>query len=96
MDHTAFQTGDSSSYQGSDKSWDIRYGTGEAEGYLATDTVTIAGLTVQNQTFAVTNSTSEAFADVDFDGLLGKLAFVSFALCKFRADRFFMLRSCFL
>jgi len=54
-----------------DDPWNIRYGTGETEGMLATDTVTVAGLTVHNQTFALANETSSIFASSGSDGIMG-------------------------
>jgi predicted Zn-dependent protease len=51
--------------------WDIRYGTGNTEGYLAQDTVTVAGLSVTNQTFALANQTSSIFATSGSDGIMG-------------------------
>ena len=51
--------------------WDIQYGTGQTEGYLATDTVTLAGLTVSNQVFALANQTSTVFENSPADGIMG-------------------------
>lgn len=53
------------------RQWDIQYGTGNTEGYLATDTVTVAGLSVSNQVFALANQTSSIFASSGSDGIMG-------------------------
>ena len=59
-------------------------GTGEVEGAIATDVVSIGagGLAVQNLTFGVTTAESDEFADPDvpFDVLMG-LAKVRRSLC---------------
>ncbi|KAK4699791.1 hypothetical protein P7C70_g6467, partial [Phenoliferia sp. Uapishka_3] len=59
----------------------LNYGNGDASGTIASDTVTIAGLTVPNQTFvAVTSTTYQAIdaADTPIQGILG-LAFQAMA-----------------
>lgn len=50
---TSFQSESSSTYSTSETPFEISYGTGQAKGFLATDTVTMAGLTVTNQTFGL-------------------------------------------
>lgn len=60
-----------SSLQTTSTQWDIQYGTGNTEGYLATDVVTVAGLAVSNQVFALANQTSSIFATSGSDGIMG-------------------------
>lgn len=55
----------------SSRQWDIQYGTGNTEGYLATDTVSVGGLSVSNQVFALANQTSSIFASSGSDGIMG-------------------------
>lgn len=50
-------------------------------GYVARDTVSVAGLTVTNQTFAVANETSSIFESAAADGIMG-MAFQSIAADK--------------
>jgi len=69
--HTNFKVSSSSSLVQTTQQWDIRYGTGNTEGYLAQDTVTVAGLSVTNQTFALANQTSSIFATSGSDGIMG-------------------------
>lgn len=61
----------SSSLKTSKESWDITYGTGNAKGVLATDDITIAGLTLKNYKFALATSESDDFSSSPFDGLMG-------------------------
>lgn len=49
-----------------------RYGTGAATGFLSTDTVRVAGITVQGMTFAeITAEPDPTFTTAIFDGLVG-------------------------
>lgn len=51
----------------------VTYGSGDVAGTLVQDTVTLAGLTLQNKTFGVATEESESFSsnDTPFDGLMG-------------------------
>lgn len=62
---------ESSSLKESKQTWSIKYGTGEADGVLATDTIRIAGLDVKNYTLALATSESDDFSTAPFDGLMG-------------------------
>jgi len=50
--HTKFNAGASTSYQADGRPFYIQYGSGPVSGYLGEDVVTMAGLEVQNITFA--------------------------------------------
>jgi hypothetical protein len=56
-------------------------GSGQADGDLVQDVVSIQGLTVQNQTFIVVSSESSDFKDEPSDGLIG-MAFSTIAVSK--------------
>jgi Eukaryotic aspartyl protease len=55
----------------SDNSFQIQYGSGAVAGEIGYDTVTLSGMQLRNQTFAVASTVSEQFASVPFDGILG-------------------------
>ncbi|XP_005187123.1 lysosomal aspartic protease [Musca domestica] len=62
-----------------DEPFAIQYGTGSLSGYLFLDSVTIQGLTIQNQIFAgATSEPGNTFTDALFDGILG-MAFANIA-----------------
>jgi hypothetical protein len=69
--HTNFNAASSTSLIQTQTEWDIRYGTGNTEGYLAEDVVSVGGLAVQNQSFALANETSSIFATSGSDGIMG-------------------------
>lgn len=48
---TKYNSGSSSTYTTSNKAFDISYGSGDAEGTIASDTITMGGFTVQQQGF---------------------------------------------
>lgn len=83
-----FNTAQSSTYQASSQPFDIQYGDGsQAIGTLATDTVTVANLTVPNQVFAAITQQSQDFsAGGAFAGLMG-MGFPS--LAKSQSTPFF-------
>jgi len=75
--HTKFNAGASTSYQADGRPFYIQYGSGPVSGYLGEDVVTMAGLEVQNITFAEITDPSGlglAYLIGSFDGILG-LAF---------------------
>lgn len=71
--HTQLGSSDSDTFTSLNTPFSIQYGTGEVSGNLATDNFDIAGLDLNNYTFAVTTQESSDFADdtVPFDGLMG-------------------------
>ncbi|KAG8979730.1 Type I transmembrane sorting receptor, partial [Tulasnella sp. 427] len=83
-----FNTGQSSTFQASSQPFEIQYGDGStAAGTLASDTVTVSGLTVQNQVFAAVTQESGSFSSGGvFAGLMG-MGFP--ALAKSQANPFF-------
>lgn len=77
--HNMYDSSKSTSYVENGEEFSIGYGSGSLTGYLATDTLTVAGLTIQNQTFAAANQTSSFFKTLESDGLMG-LGFVNIAI----------------
>ncbi|KAK7057247.1 acid protease [Favolaschia claudopus] len=71
----------SSTYNDSDESFTVSYGSGAVSGKLVQDVVSIAGLTVPSQSFGIVSEASGDFNDLPNDGLLG-LAFGSIAQSK--------------
>ncbi len=72
--HTAFDPTKSKSFQAQPGlQWNISYGDGSgASGSVGTDTVTIGGVTMQNQTVELAQNVSQSFQmDMMTDGLVG-------------------------
>ncbi|KAE8234843.1 hypothetical protein CF326_g108 [Tilletia indica] len=65
-----FNENDSSSLVRSNTPWSIEYGKGSASGTLAADTVSFAGYTVMNSTFALATQVSEVL-NPPISGLIG-------------------------
>jgi hypothetical protein len=63
----------SSTYSGTSTSFSITYGTGSASGFLGSDTMKIAGMTMTALPFALITQETSDFSDssVPFDGLMG-------------------------
>lgn len=79
--HNSFGASDSSSLQKTGKSFSIAYGTGTVAGNLASDKLSVAGISV-NMTFGIANKTSNDFTHFPLDGILG------FSLSKGVTDNF--------
>ncbi|CAG2101757.1 unnamed protein product, partial [Medioppia subpectinata] len=78
--HRKYYSAKSSTYVKNDTKFSIQYGMGSAKGFLSTDTLTIGGLKVVNQTFAqITSEPGPANVLGDFDGLMG-MAFQSLSV----------------
>ncbi|RUS89981.1 hypothetical protein EGW08_002248, partial [Elysia chlorotica] len=69
--HNKYNNATSKTYRPNGKPFVIQYGTGNVEGYLSTDTITVAGVSVVNQTFGEAVKESQDFVGTPADGLLG-------------------------
>lgn len=69
--HSEFDTSVSTTYVSSSTVFDITYGSGSVSGMQAYDTVTIGGLSVTDQEFALVNTVFNGYSSGKFDGLLG-------------------------
>ncbi|XP_072841605.2 pepsin A isoform X2 [Pogona vitticeps] len=70
--HNRFNPQSSSTYQGTDQSVSITYGTGSMTGILGYDTVQVGGITVTNQIFGLSETEPGSFLYYSpFDGILG-------------------------
>lgn len=66
-----FNPGASSSYKGSSSPFSITYGTGAVQGTLAADTVSLAGYSVDSQTFAVVDTLASNSLQAPTSGIMG-------------------------
>lgn len=73
--------GRSSTYKDMVDEFSISYGTGDASGTLASDVVSVGGLSVQEQAFGAVTQTSDDFGGFPNDGILG-MAFGTIAVSK--------------
>jgi cathepsin D len=67
----SYDASDSSTFVNSTTAFSITYGSGDVTGTLATDTITLAGHTSSDQTFAIATSVSSGLLDEDLDGIMG-------------------------
>ncbi|KAI5124252.1 hypothetical protein M0805_005101 [Coniferiporia weirii] len=75
---TTFDASSSSSFKNLTSEFSITYGSGQAAGSLAEDTVQMSGFSVSNQTFAVCDQISSGLLSSPVSGLMG-LAFETIA-----------------
>ncbi|XP_057231217.1 embryonic pepsinogen-like [Malurus melanocephalus] len=70
--HRVFDPSQSSTYKSTGLNMSIHYGTGEMQGTVGSDTVTVASLVDTNQLFGLsTAEPGQFFVNVKFDGILG-------------------------
>jgi saccharopepsin len=70
--HSKYDSSSSSSYKQNGSDFEIRYGSGSLSGFVSSDTLDFAGMTIKNQLFAeATEEPGLAFAFGRFDGILG-------------------------
>ncbi|KAK6759111.1 hypothetical protein RB195_016371 [Necator americanus] len=66
-----FDTTKSTTFTKESRTFSIQYGSGSCNGYLGTDTVSFAGLTITKQEFGVATHLAEVFGYQPVDGILG-------------------------
>ncbi|KHJ86577.1 eukaryotic aspartyl protease, partial [Oesophagostomum dentatum] len=66
-----FKTDASKTFKKGSRTFSLTYGSGSCNGYLATDTVSFAGITVPKQEFGVATKIAEVFGYQPVDGILG-------------------------
>ncbi|GFO39758.1 cathepsin-d [Plakobranchus ocellatus] len=71
QNHKQYNSSASTTYEPTGKYFNISYEMGNAFGYLGKDTVSLAGVTVESQTFGQALDQSDLFANVVPDGVLG-------------------------
>lgn len=70
--HTTYKSDKSTSYKADGRPLNITYGSGSMKGFLSTDDLSLAGVTVKEQTFGeATSLPGVAFVAAKFDGLFG-------------------------
>ncbi|KAI5454915.1 hypothetical protein NCC49_002191 [Naganishia albida] len=73
-----YQESSSSSFATNNQVFNITYGSGQADGFLAQDTVSMGGYTVPNQVLGVVSEASDNLLQQPYSGLMG-LAFETLA-----------------
>lgn len=68
--HDSFGSDDSDTFEESSDTFSVAYGSGNVKGKLASDTVSVAGMSFKYE-FGVADQTSDDFVNFAFDGILG-------------------------
>ncbi|KAH9979073.1 aspartic peptidase domain-containing protein [Lactifluus volemus] len=76
-----FSSSRSSTFRSTNQAFSVAYGTGKVSGTVITDSVSIAGLTVDHQAFGAVSEQSDEFGKQPNDGLIG-MAFGTIAQCR--------------
>ncbi|XP_076857363.1 pepsin A-like [Brachyhypopomus gauderio] len=71
QNHNKFNPQQSSTYKSNNEALSIEYGTGSMTGFLGYDTVTVGGISVQNQIFGLSQTEAPFMASMLADGILG-------------------------
>ncbi|XP_017323541.1 pepsin A [Ictalurus punctatus] len=71
QNHNKFNPTQSSTFRTKNQALTIKYGTGSMIGYLGYDTVTVGGISVQNQIFGLSETEAPFMAIMKADGILG-------------------------
>ncbi|RCN23747.1 eukaryotic aspartyl protease, partial [Ancylostoma caninum] len=66
-----FNTNDSSTFHAEKEDFAIQYGSGFCSGYLATDTISFAGINISKLEFGVATYLDDIFGYVPMDGIFG-------------------------
>ncbi|GFO20536.1 cathepsin d [Plakobranchus ocellatus] len=69
--HRKYNYESSSTFKSKGKFFEAKYSFGLVGGYVSQDSVTVAGLTVVNQTFGEAIANLDVFADSSIDGIVG-------------------------
>lgn len=71
--HLSLGANTSSTFQASNRTFQVTYGSGAVSGIIGADTVTVAGMTLENYSMGATLQESVQFGDdnIPFDGLMG-------------------------
>ncbi|GAA6106098.1 pepsin A-like [Tachysurus ichikawai] len=78
QNHDQFNPQQSSTFQSTNQAISVQYGTGSMTGYMGYDTVTVGGISVQNQIFGLSETEAPFMASMPADGIMG-LAYQSIA-----------------
>ena len=71
QNHNNWTPASSSTFENSTTAFQISYGSGDVQGTLAQESITLAGHTSSSQTFAVATYVTSGLLDADVDGIMG-------------------------
>ncbi|XP_048878236.1 pepsin A-like [Brienomyrus brachyistius] len=69
--HTKFNPEQSSTYESTNQTLSIEYGTGSMTGFLGYDTIEVGGITITNQIFGLSETEADFMSYMTADGILG-------------------------